>query len=156
MRLLIVAVGQRLPGWAQEAVDEYRKRLGRATPLELIEVGAEPRRGGRTPAQMMAAEARRIEAAIPAGAGRIVLDERGAAWTTRRLASALEGWLAEGRDQAFLIGGPDGLDPALKATATLALQLSAFTLPHAMARVLLVEQIYRARSILDNHPYHRE
>jgi 23S rRNA (pseudouridine1915-N3)-methyltransferase len=156
MRLLIVAVGQRLPDWAEEAIAEYRKRLGRATPLDIIEIAAEPRRGGRTPAQMMESEARRIEAALPAGIRRIVLDERGAAWTTRRLATALEGWLADGRDVAFLIGGPDGLDPALKARAETSVQLSAMTLPHAMARVLLVEQIYRARSILDNHPYHRD
>ncbi len=156
MRLRVIAIGQRLPGWAQAGLDEYLKRLGRGLPLDIVELPAEPRRVGRTPVQMMEAEAQRIEAQLRPGIRRIVLDEHGSTWTTARLAQGLQSWQAESRDVAFIIGGPDGLAQSVKARAEFTLQLSAFTLPHALARVVLVEQIYRARSILDNHPYHRE
>jgi 23S rRNA (pseudouridine1915-N3)-methyltransferase len=104
----------------------------------------------------MAAEARRLAVALPAGALSVALDERGRDVTTAGLARLLAGWLAGGRDVGFLIGGPDGLDPALRARADLVLRLSSLTLPHALVRVLLAEQLYRALSLLDNHPYHRQ
>lgn len=155
MRLVIVAVGEKLPNWAETAAVDYIGRMPRTAPTSLMSVRTEPRRANRTSTQCMQAEATRIEAAIPAGARRIVLDEHGRDQTTRRLADRLARWLAEGRDCAFLLGGPDGLDSALKGTADETWRLSSLTLPHALARVILAEQLYRAMSILENHPYHR-
>lgn len=156
MRFLVVAVGDRMPAWVDAAFAEYAKRMPRRARIELAEVRPEPRTTGRTPAQMMAAEAARIRAAVPAGAALVALDERGRDLTTRALAAQVERWLAGGADVAFLVGGPDGLDEGLKQAAALRLRLSSLTLPHAMVRVLLAEQLYRALAILDNHPYHRE
>jgi len=103
----------------------------------------------------MAAEAKRIEAALPANVLRLALDERGRDLTTMALSQKLEQWRAGGQDVAFLVGGPDGLDPALKASASGQLRLSSLTLPHPMVRVVLAEQLYRAWAIMTNHPYHR-
>ena len=156
MQLLIAAVGLRQPAWADTAFEDYAKRFPPEMRLALKAVKAEPREGGRTPAQMMAAEAKRLEDALPRGVRRVVLDERGARLTSKQLAERLEVWQADGRDVAFLIGGPEGLDPTLKASADEALRLSDLTLPHAFARVLLAEALYRAWSIHAGHPYHRE
>lgn len=156
MRFLVVAVGDRMPPWVDEAFAEYAKRMPRRARLALLPVKPEPRAGGRSPARCMAAEAARIRAALPERCTTVALDERGRDLTTRELARAVDTWLAGGTDVAFLLGGPDGLDPALKAEAAATLRLSSLTLPHAMVRVLLAEQLYRAFSILDNHPYHRE
>ena len=156
MRFLIVAVGDKLPAWADAAFSEYAKRMPRHARIELIPVRPEPRRGNRGAERCMAAEAARITAALPSGARRIVLDERGRDVTTRALAALVERWQSDGADRAFLIGGADGLDPALARGAEATLRLSALTLPHALARVLLAEQLYRAVSILGNHPYHRD
>jgi 23S rRNA (pseudouridine1915-N3)-methyltransferase len=155
LKLHLVAVGQRQPPWADAAFDEYAKRFPPEMRLELHAVKAEPR-GSRTAAQAMAAEAARIEAAIPKGARRVVLDEQGNRATTMQLAVRLEAWRGEGRDAALLIGGADGLDASLKHSADETLRLSDLTLPHALARVLLAEALYRAWSVLANHPYHRE
>lgn len=156
MRLLLVAVGQRQPAWADAAYEDFAKRFPPELRLELKAVKAEPRTTGKTPAQMMAAEAQRLEAAVPKGARRVVLDERGSRLTTLQLAERLAAWQGEGRDVALLVGGPDGLDPALKAGADEALRLSDLTLPHAFVRVLLAEALYRAWSVAAGHPYHRE
>jgi 23S rRNA (pseudouridine1915-N3)-methyltransferase len=156
MRLLVVAVGDRMPRWVDEAFVDYARRFPHKARLELAAIRPEPRAATRTVAQALAGEARRIAAALPPDCRRIVLDERGRDLTTAALARLLERWLAEGRDCAFLVGGPDGLDPALKASADSALRLSSLTLPHAIVRIVLAEQLYRALSILDNHPYHRE
>lgn len=156
MRLVVAAVGTRMPGWVDEAFAEYAKRMPRKARVELVEVRPEPRRPGAAAAQLLAAEARRLRAALPSRCTTVALDERGRAFTTAELAGRLERWLAGGADVAFLIGGPDGLDPALKGEAALAMRLSSFTLPHGLARVVLVEQLYRALSILDGLPYHRE
>lgn len=155
MKLVVVAVGNRMPGWVETAWDDYARRLPADCALELREVKPEPRTSGKTPAQMMAAEAKRIEAAVPPGALRIALDERGRDLTTAALAKTLEKWRGEGRDVAFLAGGPDGLDAALKSSCDASIRLSSLTLPHPMVRVLLAEQLYRAWAILSNHPYHR-
>ena len=155
MRLWVAAVGQRQPRWADEAWDEFAKRFPAECRVELKALKAEPR-AGKTPAQCMAAEAARFEAAVPKGVRRVVLDERGTRWTTAQLADRLTFWLGDGRDVAFLIGGPDGLAPELKATADETFRLSDLTLPHAFARVLLVEALYRAWSLRSGHPYHRE
>ena len=156
MKLRVVAIGQRQPAWADAAWAEYAKRFAPEMRLELKALKAEPRQAGRTAAQCMAAEAGRIEAAIPKGARRVVLDERGVRLSTTQLAERLRHWRDDGRDAALLIGGPDGLDPALKAGADEALRLSDLTLPHALVRVLLAEALYRAWSLLEGHPYHRE
>ena len=156
MRLLLASVGQRQPVWAETAYDDFAKRFPPDLRLELKAVKAEPRTTGKTAAQMMAAEAQRLEAALPKGARRVVLDERGSRLTTRQLADRLSFWLGDGRDVALLVGGPDGLDPALKASADETLRLSDLTLPHAFVRVLLAEALYRAWSVSTGHPYHRE
>lgn len=155
MKLLVLAIGQRQPAWADDAWAEFAKRYPPEMRLELKALKAEPR-GARSAAQCMAAEALRIEAALPKGARRVVLDERGTRITTARLAERLRAWRGEGRDVALLIGGPDGLDAALKAGADETLRLSDLTLPHAFVRVLLAEALYRAWTLLQGHPYHRE
>jgi len=155
MKLLLVAVGQRQPGWADAAFAEFAKRFPPEMRLELKAVKAEPR-GAKTAEQLMAAEATRIEAALPKGARRVVLDEHGARVTTLQLAARLTSWLHDGRDVALLVGGPDGLAPSLKASADETLRLSELTLPHAFVRVLLAEALYRAWTVTINHPYHRE
>ena len=156
MKLLVVAVGQRQPAWADEAWADFAKRLPPEMRLELKALKAEPRNAGKTAAQCMAAEAQRFEAACPKGIRRIVLDEHGTRLTTRALADRMRAWRDDGRDAALLIGGPDGLDPAIKASADETLRLSDLTLPHAFARVLLAEALYRAWSVTAGHPYHRE
>jgi 23S rRNA (pseudouridine1915-N3)-methyltransferase len=156
MKLTVIAVGQRLPDWARAAWDDYAKRFPLELKIELKAIKTEPRAGGKTAAQCMAAERARIEAALPKHARIVALDERGAALTTPVLAARLRDWQGQGGDAALLIGGPDGLDPALRAAAHERIRLSDLTLPHALARVLLVEQLYRAWSINAGHPYHRE
>ena len=155
MKLLLVAVGQRQPEWAQAAYADFAKRFPPEMALELKAVKAEPR-GSRTPEQLMAAEATRLLAAVPKGARRVVLDEQGARLSTLQLAERLRFWLGDGRDVALLVGGPDGLDATLKASADETLRLSDLTLPHAFVRVLLAEALYRAWSVTAGHPYHRE
>ncbi len=159
MRLLIVAVGQRVPDWAQTAWDDYAKRFPFEIKLELKAVKTEPR-ASKSLETLLAAERARIEAAIPAaipkGCRVVALDERGSALTTLALAARLQGWQLSGDDLALVIGGPDGLEPAFRQAAHERIRLSDLTLPHAMVRVLLIEQLYRAWSINANHPYHRE
>ncbi|CAD5372029.1 Ribosomal RNA large subunit methyltransferase H [Rubrivivax sp. A210] len=156
MKLLVVAIGQRQPAWADAAWADFAKRFPPEMRLEIKALKAEPRSGGKTAAQCMAAEAQRITAALPKGARRVVLDERGSTATSRQLAERMRGWRAQGGDVALLIGGPDGLDPALVNGADETLRLSDLTLAHAFARVLLAEALYRAWSVLEGHPYHRE
>ena len=153
MRLLIVAVGQRVPDWAQTAWDDYAKRFPHELKVELKAVKTEPR-GSKTLETLYAAERARIEAAIPKGTRIVALDERGTTVTTMALAGKLKDWQLGGGDVALVIGGPDGLDPAFRQAAHERIRLSDLTLPHAFARVLLIEQLYRAWSA--NHPYHRE
>ncbi len=155
MKLWVVAVGQRVPDWAQTAWDDYAKRFPPELRVELTAVKTEPR-GSKTLDTLYAAERERIEAAIPRGCRIVALDERGTQLTTVALAGKLKHWQLEADDVALVIGGPDGLDPAFKQAAHERIRLSDLTLPHAMVRVLLVEQLYRAWSINANHPYHRE
>jgi len=155
MRLLVVAVGQRVPDWAQAAWDDYAKRFPPEMRLELKAVKTE-RRASRTLPSLLAAERARIEAAIPKGARVVALDERGTPLTTLALAAKLKDWQLENDAVALAIGGPDGLDSAFRQAAHERIRLSDLTLPHAMVRVLLAEQLYRAWSINAGHPYHRE
>ena len=156
MKLLVIAVGQRMPDWAQTAWADYAKRFPPELRLELKAIKTEPRSGGKTTEQIMAAERQRIEAALPSGTHVVALDERGSALTTAALAAKLSQWQGQGGYVALLIGGPDGLHPALRQGAHERIRLSDLTLPHAMVRVLLVEQLYRAWSINAGHPYHRD
>lgn len=156
MRLLVVAVGTRLPDWMNAGFAEYAKRMPRELPLELIEIKPEPRTTGKPVEALMLAEARRIETSLPPRCRRIALDERGEAHDTKNLADRLARWQGAGDDIAFLIGGPDGLDPALKQSAHEQMRLSSLTLPHGLARVVLAEALYRAHSLHKGHPYHRE
>lgn len=155
MKLRVVAVGQRVPAWAQAAWDDYAKRFPPELGVELRAVKTEPR-ASRARDTLLAAERSRIEAAVPRGSRVVVLDERGDALGTLALAQRLLQWQRGGDDVALVIGGPDGLDPALRAAAHERIRLSDLTLPHAMVRVLLIEQLYRAWSVNANHPYHRE
>ena len=155
MKLSIVAVGQRMPDWAQTAYDDYAKRFPPDSRVELKTVKTEPR-GSKTLQTLLHAERSRIETGLARGTRVVVLDERGTSLTTVALAQQLKQWQLQGDDVAFIIGGPDGLDPEFKTQAAQRIRLSDMTLPHAMARVLLIEQIYRAWSVNHNHPYHRE
>ena len=156
MKLLILAVGNRMPSWIAEGFSEYAKRMPREAKIELVEIKPEARSSGKTAAQIMDAEAQRIRTALPASALCIALDEHGATPTTKQLAQQMQDWMRQGRDVAFVIGGADGLHESIKHGARHLMALSALTLPHGMVRVLLAEQLYRAHSLLHNHPYHRE
>ena len=154
MRLTIVAVGQKVPDWAQTAYDDYAKRFPPELKVELKAVKTEPR-ASKTLENLLAAERMRIDGAITRGCRIVALDERGTAVTTMALAEKLKTWQLSGDDVAIVIGGPDGLDAGFKQSAHERIRLSDMTLPHALARVLLLEQLYRAWSLRNNHPYHR-
>lgn len=156
MKLLIAAVGTRMPVWVDAGYAEYAKRMPRESSLELVAVKAEPRNSGKPVQALMAAEAERLRAALPARCRQIVLDERGEEISTSALAARLDAWARQGDDVAFLIGGPDGLDAGLKARAHETLRLSSLTLPHGLVRIILAEALYRAASLLRGHPYHRD
>ena len=145
-----------MPAWVDAAYDEYAKRMPPEMRLELREIKPEARSTGRSISTIMALEAERIRAALPKRARLIALDEHGKDVSTQQLARHLQDWRDGGDDVALIVGGADGLDPALKAEASLLLRLSSLTLPHGMVRVLLAEQLYRAWSVTRNHPYHRE
>ena len=156
MKLIVAAVSARPPDWVAAGWTEYARRMPRELPLELIEIKPEPRSSGKTAQAMMALEATRIDARLPARCRRIALDEGGEAPTTRQLAERLAKWMVDGADVAFIIGGPDGLDPRIKDNADETMRLSSLTLPHALVRVILAEALYRAVSVTKGHPYHRE
>ena len=144
-----------MPAWIAAGFDEYARRMPREAQLQLIEIRPEPRGETSTTERLLALEGKRIATAVPQGALRIALDERGRTWSTRELAERFAAWQMEGRDVAFLIGGADGLSGALKREADVVWSLSPLTLPHGLVRVVVAEQLYRAHSILKNHPYHR-
>ena len=156
MNITVLAVGTKMPRWVDEAVNEYAKRFGRDVQYTLKEIKPEKRGAGVNAAQGMAAEEKRILEALPDNAFLVVLDERGKAPTSVELAQYMQRWQQDGEHVCFVIGGADGMTDALKQKARLMLRLSSLTLPHGMVRVLLTEQLYRAVSILQNHPYHRE
>ena len=155
MKWSVVAVGQRVPDWAQQAWDDYAKRFPPDWRLELKTIKTEPR-GSKSVASLLSAERERIEAAIARGSRVVVLDERGVSLRTQALAERLRAWQLSSEPVALVIGGPDGLEPTWRDQAHERIRLSDLTLPHAMVRVLLIEQLYRAWSILNGHPYHRE
>lgn len=156
MKLLIVAVGHKMPAWVNEGYTEYAKRMPREARIELVEIKPEKRAGGKTKEQVHEAEHQRIAAALPVNCELVALDERGQEWSTLELAEALKGWMQGGRDVAFVIGGADGLHPEVKRRAGRLWSLARLTLPHGLVRVVLAEQLYRAVTVIQNHPYHRD
>jgi 23S rRNA (pseudouridine1915-N3)-methyltransferase len=155
VRVRVIAVGTRMPSWVRSACDEYLTRLRGSLAVALTEIAPASRRAGGAP-QAVARESERLLASLLPADHVVALDERGRQLTTRELAGWLGGRMQQGEDLAFLIGGPDGLAPAVLARSNYTLALSRLTLPHALARVLLTEQLYRAHCILANHPYHRD
>jgi 23S rRNA (pseudouridine1915-N3)-methyltransferase len=154
VKITLVAVGQRQPRWSEDAVDDFVKRFPPGFAVTIKEVRTETRRG-QPLERILAAEADRLRAAIPAGGVVVALDERGQDWTSTQFADQLGKWRDASEHVVFMIGGPDGLAPELKRAARMLLRLSSMTLPHALARLVLVEQLYRAWSLLASHPYHR-
>lgn len=155
MKLRIVAFGQRMPAWVDAACQDYARRLPREFALELVELKPEPRNRGKPASSVLAAEAERIASATRRCVV-VALDERGKAWTTLQFADRLREWRERAVPVAFVIGSADGLAEAVKRDADAIMALSALTLPHGLTRIVLIEQIYRAASLLSNHPYHRE
>jgi 23S rRNA (pseudouridine1915-N3)-methyltransferase len=158
MKLRILAVGDRMPAWIDAGFAEYARRMPREARIELVQIkpAARTRSGGNSATQWCDLEAQRINAALRARVRKVVLDERGKSLTTIELARRLERWKQEGDDVAFIVGGADGTAVALQHDAELVWSLSPLTLPHALCRVILAEQLYRAVSLLAGHPYHRE
>jgi 23S rRNA (pseudouridine1915-N3)-methyltransferase len=155
MKLAILAVGHKPPAWVAQGCAEYVKRMPRELPLAIVEIKPEAR-GSKTREQLLAAEKTRLLAALNGYPRLLVLDERGADLTTVQLAERLQGWMRSGSATALVIGGADGIDAEIKERADETIRLSSLTLPHALARLLLCEQLYRAISVVRNHPYHRE
>lgn len=155
MKINLVAVGTRMPAWVTQGFEEYSKRLPRECQLQLLEIA--PAKRGKTaqPEQWKKDEARRILAAIPDNHHVIALEVTGKSWSTETLAEQMQAWLSDGRDVSLIVGGPDGLDPGCLQRADQKWSLSALTLPHPLVRIVLAEQLYRAWTVLQNHPYHR-
>lgn len=159
MKIHLITVGSKMPKWVTQGYDEYAKRLPRECQIQLHELPLATRGKSLSAAdigKIKVKEAAAIQAKIPKGATVIALDERGKSWTTLQLAEQMRDWLGSGGDVALLVGGPDGLAVEIKQLAHKQWSLSALTLPHPMVRVLLAEQLYRAWSVVNNHPYHRE
>jgi 23S rRNA (pseudouridine1915-N3)-methyltransferase len=155
MQLVIAAVGHKMPAWIDTGFTEYAKRMPPDCRIVLKEIKPVDRSGSRSAETVMAMEKSRIEAVIPKGSQVVALDERGKDLTSAQLAKNLAQWQQGGTDVTFIIGGADGLDAQFKQQADMLLRISSLTLPHGMVRVLLAEQLYRAWSITQNHPYHR-
>jgi 23S rRNA (pseudouridine1915-N3)-methyltransferase len=155
MKVRLLTVSQRQPAWVSEACAEYEKRLPRAWQFQLQEIKPEARTSGATTQRVQAAEAQRIRNAVPKGALLVALDERGESWSTEQFAEKIEGWQQLGRDLVLVIGGADGLDPEFRQQADHRLSLSRMVMPHGLVRVVIVEQLYRAATVIEGHPYHK-
>lgn len=155
MQIHLISVGNRMPRWVEDGYAEYAKRMPRECSLRLVEIAPGRRGKGMDARRAMADEGQRMLKALPKGAQVIALDVQGKAWTTEQLSARMGAWLGEGRDLALLVGGPEGLDPACLARAHGRWSLSPLTFPHPLVRVVLAEQLYRAWSLLQGHPYHR-
>ena len=155
MKAILIAVGERAPDWVSSGFADYQKRLSHALPLTLQEIAPGVRGKGREAARATMEEGQRVLQALPRGVHVITLDGRGKPHTSEQLAQRMEGWRQGGRDLALLIGGPEGHSPEVMAAAHESWSLGPLTLPHMMVRLIVVEQLYRASSMLANHPYHR-
>jgi 23S rRNA (pseudouridine1915-N3)-methyltransferase len=156
MRLSVVAIGQRMPDWVERGWNEYARRFPRGLELELKELPMARRTRSSNAEQLRGSESGVLLAAVPSGNYVIAMDERGRQWSTRELAGEMQQWMQNGRDVSLLIGGPDGLDSRCLQRADARWSLGKLTLPHMLVRVILAEQLYRAWSVTQNHPYHRE
>ena len=155
MKARLIAVGEKAPAWVAAGFAEYQKRLSHWLPLELVEVAPGLRGGNRDAARAVQEEGSRVLAALPKQALVVMLDGRGKAWSSEQLAQRMESWRQQGRDLAFLIGGPEGHGEAVRQAAHESWSLGPLTLPHMLVRLVLAEQLYRACAMLANHPYHR-
>ena len=155
MRVSLLTVSNRQPRWVLDGCAEYEKRLPRAWRFQVQELKPEPRTSGADADKVRRAEAARVRQALPKNALLVALDERGESWSTEQLAARVEGWQQLGKDLAFVIGGADGLDPELRREADVCLSLSPFVMPHGLVRVFVVEQLYRASTVIAGHPYHK-
>jgi len=155
MKTRLISVGERMPAWVADGFAQYRKRLSRELPLDLVEIALGVRGKGRAPARAIADEGEAMLAALPKGAHVVALDGRGKPWSSEQLAEQLARWRQSGSDLAILIGGPDGHAAEVLARADQQWSLGPLTLPHMLARLVVAEQLYRAMTILEGHPYHR-
>ena len=156
MKIYFLAIGQRMPAWVEQGYREYASRLSATVQVELKEIPAAKRVRNSVVEKLKEDEGKRLLAAVPAGAKIVVLDEHGKSQTTKQLATHLDDWIQMSQNMAILIGGPDGLSNECLQKADFKWSLSDFTFPHPLVRIILVEQVYRAWSLLNNHPYHRE
>ena len=155
MRIRLITVGSKMPGWVETGYEEYSRRLGADLKLELVEIPLNRRSKGADVNRLQEKEANQMLAAIGQGDLVVTMEIKGKAWSTEQLADKMGEWMHSGRNVSLLVGGPEGLHPKCMAQADLRWSLSPLTLPHPMVRVLLAEQVYRAWSILKNHPYHK-
>ncbi len=155
MRIHLISVGNRVPRWVEEGYGEYAKRMPRECAIRLVEIAPGRRGKGMDPQRAVAEEGERMLRAVPKGVRVIALDVHGKSWSTEQLSTRLSGWLADGRDMALVVGGPEGLAQSCLERADGRWSLSPLTFPHLLVRVLLAEQLYRAWSLLRGHPYHR-
>lgn len=155
MKVQLVAVGTKMPLWVTAGYQEYAKRLPRELTPQLVEIPLAARMKNARIDELKEVEGRAILHAIPNGATKIMLDVKGRPWSTEELAEALSRWQMDGRDLAFVIGGPDGLSQSCLNSAEVTWSLSNLTLPHPLVRIVFIEQLYRAWSLLSNHPYHK-
>lgn len=156
MKIYLLAIGQRMPAWVEQGYKEYAARLSTTVQIELKEIPAAKRVRNSVIEKVKQDEGERLLAAVPAGAKIVVLDEHGKSQTTKQLSVQLDDWIQMSQDIAILIGGADGLSVECIQRADYKWSLSAFTFPHPLVRIILVEQMYRAWTLLNNHPYHRE
>ncbi len=155
MRIVLIAVGSKMPAWVEQGYQEYARRLPADCALQLVEIPAGKRGKGADIARITRREGEKMLAAAPKGAHIVALEVTGRAWSTENLSAELDNWLHDGRDVVLLVGGPEGLAPECVARAEQRWSLSRLTLPHPLVRIVVAEQLYRAWSILQNHPYHR-
>lgn len=155
MKIRLLTVSHKQPDWVQAGCQDFERRLPREWGFQVVEVKPGARTSGAPVAKVQADEAQRLLAAVPKGARLVALDERGVGWSTRDLAHRLQQWQQDGRDLALVIGGADGLADEVLRAAEVRLSLSATTMPHGLVRIVVVEQLYRAATVLQGHPYHK-
>ena len=155
MRIHLIAVGQKMPAWVEQGYREYAQRMPAEVRLELKEIAPGKRGKNADISRIIQDECQRTQSSIPKNSRVVVLDVKGHAWSTAQLATRLGDWMQSGQDVALLVGGPEGLSDECRSLAQESWSLSALTFPHPLVRIIVAEQLYRAWSVLRNHPYHR-